>query len=104
MAQFDIYENPNPETMGLYPYLLDVQADILADLPTRIVVPLVLASEIKKPIPVLNPAMDVCQIKVIMQTPQMASVKLMVLGLKVGSGSAIRDQIIAALDLTFTGY
>lgn len=37
MAQFDVYENGNMETSELYPYLLDVQADILGELPTRIV-------------------------------------------------------------------
>ena len=44
MAQFDVFENPNKETNQVVPYLLDVQADLLDTLSTRIVVPLVAAS------------------------------------------------------------
>ena len=58
MAQFDVYENSNPETRDIFPYLLDVQADILSDLPTRVVVPLVTASVLSKPIPTLNPRLE----------------------------------------------
>ena len=36
MARFDVYRNP--EGSG---YLLDVQADLLSDLNTRVVVPLI---------------------------------------------------------------
>ena len=32
MGQFDVYENPNVETNQAVPYLLDVQADLLASL------------------------------------------------------------------------
>ena len=104
MAQFDLYENSNADTHQLYPYLLDVQADILADLPTRIVVPLILASEIKKPIPVLNPVLEIGQVPFVLSTPQMVGVSLNILGTKVCSLKDMRNLIIAALDLAFTGY
>ena len=37
MAQFDLYRNPR---RGVFPLLLDVQAEILSQLGTRVVVPL----------------------------------------------------------------
>lgn len=45
MAQFDVYINPNTATRKVIPYLLDVQADLLDTLTTRVVVPLIKAEE-----------------------------------------------------------
>jgi toxin CcdB len=36
MAQFDVYENQNTQTNETYPFLLDIQSDILGDLNTRL--------------------------------------------------------------------
>jgi len=104
MAQFDIYENGNMETRELYPYLLDVQADILDELPTRIVIPLVSASAVKKPIPILQPELEIKGQRVYLQTAQLAGVSQNLLGSRICSARASRDQIIAALDLAFVGY
>jgi len=104
MAQFEVYENNDPDTQELYPYLLDVQADLLGELPTRIVVPLVKASAIHKPIPVLHPAWTIDQTQVIMQTPQLAAISRNLLGTRICSLESMRNQIIAALDLAFTGF
>ncbi|WP_366145348.1 CcdB family protein [Candidatus Accumulibacter sp. ACC007] len=40
MPQFAVYRNPNPETTADYPLLLDVQSDLIAELGTRVVVPI----------------------------------------------------------------
>ena len=104
MAQFDVYENINPETRDIFPYLLDVQADILSNLPTRVVVPLITASAVNKPIPILNPRLEIGQTDVIMSTPQLVGVHLHVLGTRVCSLKDKRDVIITALDLLITGY
>lgn len=104
MAQFDVYENTNPETSLLFPYLLDVQADMLDSLPTRVVVPLMNRTAIRTPIPVLNPVLDIQHVEVIMLTPQLVGIQAGLLGTKVCSIKDKRDVIIAALDLMFTGY
>ncbi|MDH5211807.1 MAG: CcdB family protein, partial [Betaproteobacteria bacterium] len=41
MARFDVYRNPNRKSRDRVPLLLDVQASLLEDLATRLVVPLV---------------------------------------------------------------
>lgn len=38
--QFDFFESPSPRMRGVYPYLVDVQGDLLSSLATRMVVPL----------------------------------------------------------------
>ena len=48
MAQFDVYANQNPNTNKEVPYLLDVQADILSSLETRVIVPLIVQSKTAK--------------------------------------------------------
>lgn len=40
MSQFCVYKNPNPATHSQYPYLLDIQSDLLNELSTTIVIPL----------------------------------------------------------------
>ncbi len=44
MSQFDVFDNPNDNTNQSMPYLLDVQSDLLDNLATRVVVPLIAAS------------------------------------------------------------
>ena len=104
MDQFDLYENGNPGTRHTFPYLLDVQAEILDNLPTRVVVPLVKASLLKKVAPVLNPVFKIASAEFVMVTQQVAGVSAKVLGKRAGSLQGERDAIIAALDMLFVGY
>ncbi|MCI4399115.1 MAG: CcdB family protein [Campylobacteraceae bacterium] len=101
MAQFDVYANPNPNTNKEIPYLLDVQADILSSLETRVVVPLVIQSKTAKH---LNPVFEVKNKKVVMSTSQIAGVPLSVLGEKVANLKDKRAEIIAAIDFLITGF
>ena len=40
MPQFSVSRNPNPDTKAAFHLLLDVQSDLIADLGTRVVIPL----------------------------------------------------------------
>ena len=103
MAQFDVYRNPNSATRKPIPYLLDVQADLLETMTTRVVVPLVLAAEMGTAAKYLNPEFKVKGETVVMSTAELAGVSNRSLGDKVTSLKHKRDEIIAALDLLFTG-
>jgi toxin CcdB len=103
MAQFDVYLNPNPATRKAIPYLLDVQADLLATLATRVVVPLILVEEMGLAAKHLNPQFKIKGVAVVMSTAELAGVPNRSLGDKVTSLKNKRDEIIAALDLLFTG-
>lgn len=104
MAQFDVYENRNPESKQTIPYLLDVQADLLDNLATRVVVPLVTASSTGKAAKNLNPQFNIKRVSVVMSTAELAGVHQQVLGEKVCSLKEQRNEIIAALDFLFTGF
>ena len=103
MAQFDVYLNPNAHTRKVIPYLLDVQADLLDTLATRVVVPLVLAEEMGLAAKHLNPQFKIKGAAVVMSSAELAGVSTRTLGDKVTSLKNKRDEIIAALDLLFTG-
>lgn len=104
MAQFDVFENPNEETNQAIPYLLDVQADLLDTLSTRVVVPLVAASAMGKAIKHLNPGFTIEDTDVFMSTAELAGIPIRAIGEKVGSLKDRRQEIVEALDFLFTGF
>jgi toxin CcdB len=42
VAQFAVYRNKSPRSKSTYPFLVDVQSDLLDELQTRVVIPLTL--------------------------------------------------------------
>lgn len=103
MAQFDVYENPNPASRKTTPFLLDVQTDMLDSLATRVVVPLLTSAAMPSPSRHLNPAFSIGKSTVIMSTAEIAGVSIKILGKKVFSLKENRNEIIAALDFLITG-
>lgn len=104
MAQFDVHVNPNAASAKSMPFLLDVQADLLDGLTTRVVVPLAKLNAIgNKPAEYLNPVFEIEGKKYAMLTPQMAGIPLKALGRKAGSLADHRSEIIRALDVVFSG-
>jgi toxin CcdB len=104
MAQFDVYENPNEKTQEEIPYLLDLQSDLLDDLATRVVAPLIKSQSIVKPILHLNPCFEIEGVAVVLSTAELAGVPKGALGAKMGSLKEYRGEIIAALDFLITGF
>lgn len=104
MAQFDVYENLEPESKQLIPFLLDVQHDLHSNLITRTVVPLVAFTSRKAVITKLCPVMRVSGVEVMMSTPEIAGYPVADLGKKVMSASDHRYDILAAIDFLLTGF
>lgn len=104
MPQLDVYRNKNPATRELYPLLVDIQADLLADLQTRIVVPLTQARRlVKHPLAILTPIIRVAGEEYVLVTPELAGIAKSALGARVANIDGQRDTIISALDLLVTG-
>ncbi|WP_310441404.1 CcdB family protein [Sulfurimonas sp.] len=101
MAQFDVYENLNARTKEDIPYLLDIQNDILKNLSTRVVVPLVLNM---KPANILNPLFEISGLTVTMSTAELAGISTDNLGSVICSVKDKRDEIISAIDFMITGF
>ncbi|HED3306026.1 CcdB family protein [Aeromonas veronii bv. sobria] len=100
--QFTIYRNKgNAHT---YPYLLDVQSDIIGELNTRLVIPLVpLAGFPGRPAQRLNPVISVEGGKHLVLTHEMAAVRLGQLGEVVIEVQESRQLIKDAIDFLLDG-
>ena len=99
MARHDIHVMP--EGVG---YLLDVQSDLLFDLNTRVVVPLLPEESAPKSAARLNPAFRIEGSLHVMTTQFIASVPKRVLGDPVGSLSKEADDITTAIDMLTQGF
>jgi toxin CcdB len=98
MARFDVHARR--QGPGL---LLDCQADLLAHLNTRLVVPLIPLAEAPKPAARLNPVFKVAGADLVMVTQYAAAVELRELGDVIGSLAGHDHATVAALDLLITG-
>ncbi|MEA3288624.1 MAG: CcdB family protein [Campylobacterota bacterium] len=101
MAQFDVYKNLNDTTNQQIPYLLDIQNDILRNLNTRVVVPLIKDIDIIKN---LNPKFKIEGEYYIMSTSELATIPVGILEDKVTSLKEKRADIINAIDFMITGF
>ena len=101
MGQFDVHTDPDGK---LYPLLLDVQADLLSRLDTRVVVPLAVKRRYPvKPIRRLNPILAFRGVEYVAVFQELAAISIRELGDVQGSLASHRNEIIAALDLLLTG-
>lgn len=104
MAQFTVYENSNPITRKTYPYLLDIQSNLLDDLRTTVVIPLIPATVVgKNAISKLCPIMEIDGKKFIALTQQLAGIDRKVLKKEVCSLPQYQTEIISALDFIISG-
>ena len=101
MAQFDLFANSEPEQ---FPLVVDVQADVLHRLATRIAVPLMALERYGgRPITRLNPIVKFKGVDYVILFQDLVSVSTSMFGSRVGTLQSKRAEIIAALDLLFTG-
>lgn len=103
MAQFDVYRNPDRATQQRFPFLLDVQSDLLGALATRVVVPLTAARENISPITRLMPVFEVDGCSVVMRTSEIAGIARKAIGTRVASLAEHRHEIVAAFDVLISG-
>jgi toxin CcdB len=102
MAQFDVLRNPDPGSAALAPYLVDLQADLLSHLSTRVVAPLIPPEDIVRAAR-LHPVFVVEGRELVLAPEDLAAVRRGELGPVVGSLADRRADIVNALDLLFTG-
>lgn len=103
MRQFDVLVNPDADTASWAPYLLVLQHDLLRDLGTVVVAPLVHEEVFGQPAAILNPVFTVQDTRVILSAAELAGISRQGLGTSVGSLSDDRSAILAAVDFLFTG-
>lgn len=104
MAQFSVYRNQNAATREQFPYLLNVQNDLLDTMQTCVVVPLASVTKIGyHAMSRLTPMLSVQANQYLMMTPQLAGIAKRELGEEVESLAEARLEIIAAIDFLLSG-
>jgi toxin CcdB len=99
MARYDLFAAPDGKG-----WLLDVQADLLSHLTTRVVVPVLPLSQAPKPAGRLNPVVMVDGVECVLLTQFLAAVPVSGLGRRAGSLADQAEAVIAALDMVFVGF
>ncbi|WP_341238088.1 CcdB family protein [uncultured Limnobacter sp.] len=105
MARFDVYSNPGNHKL-VTPYLLDVQADLLDGLDSRMVIPLRSMDNfpsVKLPTR-LTPVFAIKGKEYLLEVPKMGAVPKRVLKTPVVSLVDEQVTILSALDFLFQGY
>ncbi|MER5115011.1 CcdB family protein [Serratia marcescens] len=101
--QFTVYDNTYPTSA--YPYLLDVQSDLIDALSTRLMIPLYALDNVRVKISArLCPEIEVNGEKFLVMTHEMAAVRISQLGKAVGNANEHRNQIKAAIDFLIDGF
>lgn len=100
MARFDVYR-----IEGLPHYVIDLQAELLRDLSTRVVVPLVKLEAMDREAAVrLRPRLRIEGADWILNTPELAALPCSKLGERVANLEDQRDIIVDAVDFLMQGY
>lgn len=100
MARLDLHPMPG----GGAGYVVDVQADLLAHLATRVVIPLLPAAKAPKPIADLNPVLEIDGERHVLLTQALASVPRQELKRAIGSLVDHHDSIVRSLDILLIGF
>lgn len=99
MARFEVFRAARQDLL-----LVDLQADLLDVLKTRIVAPLIPVDEMSWSISHLNPRFELDDGVYVMATQRMAAIPLAELGDRIADLSEFRDVIVAATDFLFQGF
>lgn len=103
MAQFDVHKNLAPSKSRV-PFLLDVQADLLNVLATRVVIPLVNPAEVGNlVVRHLHFDVEVEGQRFIALGSELAAIPAKALGMRVANLASKRTEIVRALDVIISG-
>lgn len=100
--QCDVHRNRDGATSEI-PYLLDIQSDLLSDLATRVVVPMIRVAAFGRRASRLHPVFAVDGEDAVMATHLIAAVRARSLGDLVVSLAAKRDVVLSAIDVLWSG-
>jgi len=98
--RFDVYRMPDPD----YPFAVDIQADFMSHLDSRIVIPVQRRTKVGEIISMIHPVIDIEGEPCVLATHALGSVPRRALTRPVASLVDHQDEITRALDLLFTGF
>jgi toxin CcdB len=105
MPQFAVYRNENLGSCEEFPFLVDVQADLLEELGTRVVIPLAKSAALTDfPAQYLTPVIAFQGRPYTLLTPQLAGISRDGLGPSAGSVVDHERAISTAIDFLLRGF
>ncbi len=104
MSQFAVHANKNAKTRKTFPFLIDIQSDLLEGLQTTVVIPLCKASQLHDQIIAkLCPLVEINGEKFITMSQQLAGIDRSQLGKEITNLAEKRSLFIAAIDFMISG-
>ena len=104
MAQLDYFANTDTDTNKIYPFMVDVQDNLLNDLNSRVVIPLTPLINLEESYPKnLCPIITIEGKDYSLLTYQISSISKRFLSHYQGTLAHNRPEIIAAIDFLITG-
>ena len=102
--QFDVYHNPSPRMREQYPFVVDIQSDLLGSLATRMVVPLTITQLASGDVPrSLCPMFQVQGLELMLLPFESAPIPKRLLKTDVQSLKRFASEIVAAMDAVISG-
>ena len=102
--QFDVYDNPSPRMRDQYPFVVDIQSNLLSSLATRMVVPLAVTSLAAKELPQrLCPVFTIRRKSLMLVPFEAAPLDKRLLKTEIASIRDRASDIIAAMDAVMSG-
>jgi toxin CcdB len=102
--QFDVYINPSPRMRDQYPFVVDIQSDLLSALATRLVIPLVVTAMVSDQVPRQLCPMFAINGQALMLLPfEAAPLDKRHLKKRVASLADRQHDVVAAMDAVLSG-
>jgi len=102
--QFDVYRNPSSRMREQYPFVVDIQSDLLGSLATRMVVPLAISQLASSDVPrSLCPVFQVQGLQLMLLPFEAAPIPKSLLKTDVQSVKRFASEIVAAMDAVMSG-
>lgn len=102
--QFDVYTNPSPRMRDQYPFVVDIQSELLSRLATRMVVPLAVTGLAEKDLPRrLCPVLVVREQRLMLVPFEAAPLEKRLLKVKIASVKNRAHDIASAMDAVLSG-
>jgi toxin CcdB len=102
--QFDVYDNPSPRMREHYPFVVDIQSDLLGSLATRMVVPLAVTALSASQLPrQLCPMFEVAGQNLMLIPFEAAPLDKRLLKTKTASLRGRAHELVAAMDAVLSG-
>jgi toxin CcdB len=104
VAQYDVYPNPHPGSRASVPFVIDVQSNLIDQLPTRLVMPLSRVGAMLSNLPsTLCPMFDIEGESLLLMAHQAGPLPARLLRKPIASMGHRAADVCAALDAVLSG-